>query len=115
MAALAKMADFRQDGLLARIRFYVFAVRTEPEAEADVPDPLPAASLVAQGVPGALSDRLPFPLAHRAHDRNDQPAGCRTGIQRLRHGNQRHFALFEQFQKSAEVLHATRESTSFWR
>src|SRR5439155_24169513 len=80
-----------------------------PGAERDVAHALALTALMLERIAGALSDGLPFPLAHRAHDGNHQASCRRAGVQRFRDRDQRHLALFEQLQQAAQIFDAARE------
>jgi hypothetical protein len=63
--ALAQVTDFCEHALFAGVWFDVLSVWAETEFEPDIPDALPAGTLVPQGVKGPFPDGFPPPLAHR--------------------------------------------------
>src|SRR3569623_1211776 len=81
-------------------------VLREPIPEGEVARPIALGAFVAQRVPSPLAYGFALPLADRAHDGDHEPTGSGTGVQGFGYGDQRDFALFEEFKEAAEVFHA---------
>src|SRR6266853_989054 len=104
---MTQVPNLCQGGLLSRVGFQMPSVRRQSIAELDIADALSVAAFVPQGVASPLADRLALPLTDGAHDGDDQAPGGRSRVERFGYGNERHLALLEQFQKAAQVFHAT--------
>ena len=72
MPLRAKLRDRGNRSLLGGVRLHVLPVGRKAETVRDISRPFALSPLVAQRIPRSLADRFAFPLADRAHNRDDE-------------------------------------------